>query len=90
VVRSHAAGPYPELNTAFTVYDPHFAAAPATVRWNIGVGLNVGRSTVDFYVDNVLNRRPKLETDGDYPGTPILYAVTLRPRTVGVGVHWRL
>jgi outer membrane receptor protein involved in Fe transport len=90
VVRSHAAGPYPELNTAFAVYDPRFAAAPATVRWNIGVGLSWGRSTLDVYVDNVLNRRPILETDGDYPGTPILYAATLRPRTVGVGVHSRL
>lgn len=88
VVRSHAAGPYPELNPAFTLYDPRFVADPATVQWNLGLGIGLRRGSLDLMIDNVLNRHPVLQRDGDYPGTPLLYAMTLRPRTFGMALHW--
>ena len=88
VIRSHATGPYPERNPAFTTYDPRFAADPSSVQWNLGLGLVLPHASVDLYCDNVLNEHPILQTDGDYPGTPLLYSLTHRPRTVGLAVHW--
>jgi iron complex outermembrane recepter protein len=90
VVRSHATGPFPEHDPAFTTYDPRFAADPATVQWNVGIGWERKTLSLDLYVDNLLNEHPLMQTGGDYPGTPLLYALTQRPRTVGLAAHWRL
>jgi outer membrane receptor protein involved in Fe transport len=73
----------------FPTYDPRFAADPATYQWNMSFGIERDALSVDVYVDNVLNSLRTLQISGDAPGTPLLYAYSARPRTVGVSVSIR-
>ncbi len=88
LLTSHHPGPFPELNPRFPTYDPRQAADPATQQWNISAALLKQQLDVNLYVDNVLNQHPTLQISGDAPGTPIIYAYTLRPRTIGLSVVW--
>jgi outer membrane receptor protein involved in Fe transport len=88
LLTSHNPGPFPELNPLFPTYDPRQAADPATQQWNISAALLKHQLEVNVYVDNVLNQHPTLQISGDAPGTPIIYAYTLRPRTIGLSVTW--
>jgi outer membrane receptor protein involved in Fe transport len=89
VARSRNPGPFPELNPSFPTYDPRFAADPATYQGNMSVGIEHDHLGVNLYVDNVLNSRPTLQLSGDAPGTPLLYAYTARPRTIGLSFSLR-
>ncbi len=84
--REHQAGP--GIAGQVTTYDPRQAADPATQQWNISAALLKQQLDVNLYVDNVLNQHPTLQISGDAPGTPIIYAYTLRPRTIGLSVVW--
>jgi outer membrane receptor protein involved in Fe transport len=89
LARSHHPGPFPELDPSFPTYDPRFVADPAYQQWNMSVEMVRHRFSVRLYCNNMLNARPVLQTSGDAPGTPILYAYTLVPRTWGVAFSWR-
>jgi iron complex outermembrane recepter protein len=89
IAHSHHPGPFPEVNPMFPTYDPRFAADPATCQWNMGLGFEKGELRINVYVDNLLNSHPTLQLSGDAPGTPVLYAYTFRPRTIGVSLSIR-
>jgi len=89
VARSHHPGPFPELNPMFPTYDPRFASDPASHQWNMSLGIERSAFSLNVYVDNLLNSKPTLQLSGDAPGTPLLYAYTSRPRTMGVAISMR-
>lgn len=81
---SRNSGPFTELNPNSPVYDPRLNSDPATAQLNLHAGFGRNGWTLDFYVDNALDARPVLQRNGDYPGTPLIYEYTFRPRTWGL------
>lgn len=83
--------PYPTPPWAWSVTD-YPRADPATNVVNFRA--RVSRSSLDlsFFIDNVLNAHPLLlaKTEGSYFGVvfgpPLVYATTIRPRTIGLSV----
>jgi hypothetical protein len=50
------------------------------------VGMHRSCLDVRVFVNNALNDLPLLQRDTDTPGSPLAYAYTVRPRTVGISV----
>jgi outer membrane receptor protein involved in Fe transport len=89
IVHSHNPGPFSELDPKDTDYDPVLRADPATYLLNVQLGVTWGNSDIKVFVDNALDSQPELQRDVDAPGSPLVYAYTFRPRTVGVRANWR-
>ena len=41
-----------------------------------------------LFINNALNAQPLLQRSADAPGSSLIYAYTLRPRTVGLACGW--
>jgi iron complex outermembrane receptor protein len=89
IVHSHNPGPFSELDPKNIDYDPTLRADPATDLLNLQLGVVWGNSDIKVFVDNAFDSQPELQRDADAPGSPLVYAYTLRPRTVGVRANWR-
>jgi outer membrane receptor protein involved in Fe transport len=90
IVHSHNPGPFSELDPKNTNYDQSLRADPATDLLNLQLGVAWGTSDIRLFVDNALDSQPVLQRDVDAPGSPLVYAYTFRPRTIGVRANWRL
>ena len=89
IVHSRNPGPFSELDLKNINYDPVLHADPATDLLNLQLGVIWGTSDINVFVDNALDSQPVLQRDVDAPGSPLVYAYTIRPRTVGVSANWR-
>jgi outer membrane receptor protein involved in Fe transport len=88
IVHSHNPGPFSELDPKYINYDPSLRADPATDLLNLQLGVTWGTSDIKVFVDNALDSLPDLQRDVDAPRSPLAYAYTFRPRTVGVRANW--
>jgi hypothetical protein len=88
IVHSHNPGPFSELDTKSSSYDPRLTADPATYLLNLQLGLTWPGINVRFFVNNAMNAQPLLQRYTDAPGSALVYAYTLRPRTVGLMGNW--
>jgi iron complex outermembrane recepter protein len=88
IVHSRNPGPFSELDPKNINYDPSLRADPATDLLNLQLGVRSGTSDIRVFVDNALDSQPDLQRDVDAPGSPLVYAYTFRPRTVGVRANW--
>jgi outer membrane receptor protein involved in Fe transport len=84
IAHSHNPGPFTELETKSPSYDPRVSADPATYLLNLNLGLTWPGVNVRFFVNNATNTQPQLQRYTDAPGSALVYAYTLRPRTVGL------
>jgi outer membrane receptor protein involved in Fe transport len=88
IVHSHNPGPFTELDTRSPSYDPRLTADPATYLLNLQLGLTWPSVNVRIFVNNVTNTQPLLQRYSDAPGSALVYAYSLRPRTVGLMGNW--
>ena len=76
------------METKSTSYDPQLSADPANYLLNLQLGLTRPGVNVRIFVNNLANAQPKLQSYSDVPGSALVYAYTLRPRTVGLMGNW--
>ena len=89
IVHSHNPGPFTELDPKSVGYDPAYRADPSTNQLNLHLGLLAPSWDVELFVNNATNSHPLLQLADDAPGSSLLYAYTLRPRTVGLASNWK-
>ena len=89
VVHSHSPGPFTEQNPHWLLYDPRIRADPATNMLYLRGGLAWSNVNLDVFVSNALNQQPVLQLYADAPGSALLYAYTLRPRTIGMELSYK-
>ncbi len=89
IVHSHNPGPFSELDPDNINYDPSLRADPATYLLNLQLGVAWRNSDIRLFLDNALDSQPELQRDVDAPGSPLVYAYTFKPRTVGLRANWR-
>jgi iron complex outermembrane receptor protein len=88
IAHSHNTGPFTELTTKSLAYDPRLSADPANYLLNLQMGLTRPGVNVRIFVNNLANAQPRLQRYSDAPGSALVYAYTLRPRTVGLMGNW--
>jgi hypothetical protein len=88
-VRSHNPGPFSEQDPNFFIYDSRIRADPAINLISVHGGISWSAVTFEAFVKNLLNQHPVLQLYADAPGSPLLYAHTLQPRTIGLSWTWR-
>lgn len=89
---SRNSGPFAYQNPNNINYDPYHLPDEAISLLDFRTGLLWGRIDVSLFVDNVLNRTPRLYTihqvfpnaNGGLDSSPLFTSFTERPRTVGV------
>ncbi len=89
IVHSHNPGPFSEQDPNNVNYDPSLRADPATELLNLQLGVTWVTSDIWLFVDNAFDSQPDLQRDADAPGSPLVYAYTFKPRTLGVRTNWR-
>jgi outer membrane receptor protein involved in Fe transport len=87
-IHSHNPGPFTELDHLYTYYDPRYTADPATNLLNPQLGLKWASLDLKLFVTNALNQHPELQLYADEPGSTLVYAYTLQPRTLGLTANW--
>ncbi len=88
IAHSHNPGPFSELETKSTSYDPRLSADPANYLLNLQLGVARAQLDARIFVNNATNAQPLLQRYSDAPGSALVYAYTFRPRTVGVMGNW--
>jgi iron complex outermembrane receptor protein len=88
IVHSHNPGPFSELDPKSVSYDPRLSADPATYLLNLQFGATRPGVNVRIFVNNATNAHPQLQRYSDATGSALVYAYTLRPRTVGLMGSW--
>ena len=89
IVDSHNPGPFTEQNPNYVYYDARIRSDPAISLINLRLGLTTPNVEINLFVENASDRQPVLQLYADAPGSQLLYAYTLRPRTVGLSGTWR-
>jgi iron complex outermembrane recepter protein len=88
IVHSHNPGPFTEHEQNSLSYDPSLSADPASYLLNLQLGVARPGVNVRLFANNVTNAQPMLQRFADAPGSALVYAYTLRPRTVGLMGTW--
>jgi outer membrane receptor protein involved in Fe transport len=88
IAHSHSPGPFSELDPRNVNYDPTLRADPATNVLNLQLGVTWSSWDIRLFANNALDSQPELQRDADAPGSSLIYAYTLRPRTIGVTGNW--
>ncbi len=88
IARSHNPGPFTEHDANSLSYAPTLSADPAYNLLNLQLGLTWRGVNVRLFANNVADERPMLQRYGDVPGSALIYAYTLQPRTVGLMGSW--
>ncbi len=88
IVHSHNPGPFTEHEPNSLSYDPRLSADPASYLLNLQLGVTRPGVNLRLFANNVTNARPMLQRYADAPGSALVYAYTLRPRTVGLTGNW--
>ena len=84
IAHSHNPGPFTEHDPNSFSYNPGLSADPAYNLLNLQLGLTWPRFNVRLFANNTMNARPMLQRYSDAPGSALVYAYTLPPRTVGL------
>jgi len=82
-------GMTPRQNPINGNYDPDDRADPAIRLLGARLGMRIGAFDVSIFGRNLLNDQPALGRNHDDIGDPLFYAITLRPRTIGVTGTYR-
>ena len=90
VFHSRNPGPFNTDNPDGLVYAPERRADPPTNQLDLSIGVSRRSLEVSAFLLNAFNAQPTLQLRNHAPSDTLLYATTLRPRTVGVSVNWRL
>lgn len=81
-------GMVPSMNPLNGGNPDWFAGIPAQSNLGLRIGMRRARWDIAFTVQNLLDRRPRLAVQQDVglgsSGTPLLYVITARPRTLGL------
>jgi outer membrane receptor protein involved in Fe transport len=88
IVHSHNPGPFTELDSRASGYDPRFVADPATNMLNLKLCLMWSKWDLRLFANNALDAHPQLQSFADAPGSLPIYAHTLTPRTWGLVGAW--
>ncbi|MDB6087189.1 MAG: TonB-dependent receptor, plug, partial [Gammaproteobacteria bacterium] len=88
ITHSHNPGPFSELDPKSVSYDPRISADPATYLLNVQLGLMRQGFNVRLFVNNATNTHPQLQRYSDAVGSALVYAYSLRPRTLGLMGNW--
>jgi len=88
IVHSHNSGPFTENDPKAIGYDPRLIGDPAINQLNLQLGLIHSNLIAKLFVNNALNAQPLLQRSADAPGSSLIYAYSLRPRTVGLASSW--
>lgn len=83
------SGMTPQRDPASSVYDPGLTADPAVRLLGARLGFHIKGFDLSVFARNLLNETPELGRLHDGVGDPLYYAVTVRPRTVGVTATYR-
>jgi iron complex outermembrane recepter protein len=83
-VHSHNPGPFYSQHPDDAFYAPGRVADPTTNLLNARAGLRWSRVEVGLYLNNVLDSQPTLSRRNNSREDTLIYATTLRPRTVGL------
>jgi outer membrane receptor protein involved in Fe transport len=89
IVHTHNPGPFTELDPRYGDYDSRFRADPTTNVITLQLGSVWSHFQTRFTVNNLLNAHPVLHVYADAPGSALVYAYTIRPRTIGLSGDWR-
>jgi iron complex outermembrane receptor protein len=88
LAHSHNPGPFTEHDPNSLSYDPGLSADPAYNLLNLQLGLTRRGADIRLFANNIANAQPMLQRYADAPGSALIYAYTLRPRTVGLMGTW--
>ncbi|HTY93229.1 MAG TPA: TonB-dependent receptor [Steroidobacteraceae bacterium] len=95
ILRTRNPGPFYTTSPDSAYYAPRLRPDPTTNLVNLRLELAHGRFSGQIYLDNALDSQPTLlsRNKGNDANTllnaTLLYAVTLRPRTLGMSLTWR-
>jgi iron complex outermembrane recepter protein len=89
VFHSRNHGPFNTDNPDGVVYAPARQADPPTNQLDLSVGVSRRTIEVSTFLLNAFNAQPTLQLRNRTPTDTLLYAATLRPRTLGIAVNWR-
>ncbi len=74
-------------------YGLWYPSVPAQSNTAIRTGMRWGAYDLSFFAQNVFDTRPRLTVNQDVPsptgGSPLLYVITWRPRTIGLTLTFR-
>lgn len=79
----------PQRNPVSSTYDPDLRADPAIIRLDARLGMRVEGFDISLFGRNLLNETPSLGRVHDGLGDPLFFAVTVRPRTLGLTGTYR-
>ncbi len=82
-------GVTPLRDPASSNYDPGLTADPAVRLLGARLGVRIGDFDLSVFGRNLLNETPALGRMHDGVGDPLYYAVTVRPRTLGITGTYR-
>jgi len=89
IFRSRNPGPFAVQNPDSAYYIPDWRADPSTNLINLRASLRWERYEATLFVNNALNALPTLHTVNVIgQATPLLFATTFRPRTLGLAASW--
>jgi outer membrane receptor protein involved in Fe transport len=86
--RSRAVGPFTSRYPSAASYDPTLPVPPSTNIVELRLGAMSRRLKAELFIDNLTNSSPALAVHHTYVGSPIDYATTFRPRTVGMALTY--
>ena len=90
VFHSGNHGPFTSDNPDALVYAPARSPDPPTNVVDFSVSASWGRGDVSLFVTNAFDAQPTLQRRNHAVDDTLFYAVTFRPRTMGVAASWRL
>jgi iron complex outermembrane receptor protein len=79
----------PQLDPVTNVYDPALVTDAAIRLLEARLGMRFGGVDVSVFGRNLLNEAPILGVNHDGAGDPLLYATTIRPRSIGLTATYR-
>lgn len=82
-------GVTPQRDPLTSTYDPGLLADPAVRLLGARLGMHLGDFDVSIFGRNLLNDTPSLGRTHDGVSDPLYYAVTVRPRTIGLTGTYR-
>jgi len=89
IFRSRNPGPFSEHNLVSAYYGPGNVPDPSTNLVNLRAGLRWAHYDVALVVNNALDAQPTIQRTTGISGSPVFFATTLRPRTIGLSAALR-
>jgi iron complex outermembrane recepter protein len=88
--RSHDGGLLPTMHTIANNYSPGIPFNPAVNQLNARLTVPFGRLDLAAYVNNITNTHPVLYRYQDSPQSILYYGLSVRPRTFGLSLDYRI